>query len=87
MLFADSLSGFLMDELWERVQKEYEEALLDDSEFFDNLRKIMQKHDEEMMEIYLDSYEEYLKEMNDEELNEDYRQYLKENNIDRKWDK
>ncbi len=87
MLFADSLSGFLMDELWERVQKEYEEALLDDSEFFDKLRKIMQKHDEEMMEMYLDSYEEYLKEMNDEELNEDYRQYLKENNINRKWDK
>ena len=28
MLFADSLSGFLMDELWERVQRDYNEIIL-----------------------------------------------------------
>ena len=28
MLFADSLSGFLMDELWERVQRDYDEIIL-----------------------------------------------------------
>ena len=28
MLFTDSLSGFLMDELWERVQKDYDEIIL-----------------------------------------------------------
>ena len=27
MLFTDSLSGFLMDELWERVQKDYDEII------------------------------------------------------------
>ena len=39
------------------------------------------------MEIYLNAHEEYLKEMDNEELNEDYRQYLKKNNIDREWNK
>ena len=28
MLFTDSLSGFLMDELWERVQRDYDEIIL-----------------------------------------------------------
>ena len=28
MLFTDSLSGFLMDELWERVQKDYDKIIL-----------------------------------------------------------
>ena len=28
ILFADSLSGFLMEELWERVQKDYDEIIL-----------------------------------------------------------
>ena len=28
MLFADSLSGFLMDELWERIQRDYDEIIL-----------------------------------------------------------
>ena len=28
ILFADSLSGFLMDELWERVQRDYDEIIL-----------------------------------------------------------
>ena len=28
MLFADSLSGFLMDELWERVQRDYDKIIL-----------------------------------------------------------
>ena len=32
------------------------------------------------MEICLNAHEEYLKEMDNEELNEDYRQYLKKNN-------
>ena len=27
ILFADSLSGFLMDELWERVQRDYDEII------------------------------------------------------------
>ena len=27
MLFTDSLSGFLMDELWERVQRDYDEII------------------------------------------------------------
>ena len=27
-IFADSLSGFLMDELWERIQKDYDEIIL-----------------------------------------------------------
>ncbi len=64
-------------------KEDYEDDLLDDTEFFDKLKKIMEKHDEEMMEMYLDNWEEYLKEMDDEELNEDYRQYLKENGIER----
>ena len=28
MLFTDSLSGFLMDELWERVQRDYDKIIL-----------------------------------------------------------
>ena len=28
ILFADSLSGFLMDELWERIQRDYDEIIL-----------------------------------------------------------
>lgn len=28
ILFTDSLSGFLMDELWERVQRDYDEIIL-----------------------------------------------------------
>ena len=50
-------------------------------------RKKFEKYEKEIMEIYLNAHEEYLKEMDNEELNEDYRQYLKENKINRKWDK
>ena len=32
MLFTDSLSGFLMDELWERVQKDYDKIILSKEE-------------------------------------------------------
>ena len=32
MLFTDSLSGFLMDELWERVQRDYDKIILTKAE-------------------------------------------------------
>ena len=32
MLFTDSLSGFLMDELWERVQRDYDKIILSKEE-------------------------------------------------------
>ena len=87
--FANKVKYDIDDSEFIKEMNELEkyDVALDDSELFDRLRKIMQKHDEEMMEIYLDIHEEYLKEMDDEELNEDYRQYLKENNIDREWNK
>lgn len=64
-----------------------DEDLLDDSEFFEELEKIFKEQEEKSMKMYLDIWEEYLIEMDDDELNEDYRNYLKENNIDRKWNK
>ena len=51
------------------------------------MQKIFKEQEEKSMKLYLDIWEEYLIEMDDEELNEDYRQYLKENNINREWDK
>ena len=33
ILFADSLSGFLMDELWERIQRDYDEIILTKEEW------------------------------------------------------
>ena len=64
-------------------KEDYEDDLLDDSNLFEKLGEKMRKDKEKMMEMYLDNWEEYLKEMDDEELNEDYRQYLKENGIER----
>ena len=71
----------------EMNEKEYYEEGFDDSEFFEKLKKKSEKYEKEIMEIYLNAHEEYLKEMDNEELNEDYRQYLKKNNIDREWNK
>lgn len=51
------------------------------------MKRKSEKYEKEFMEICLNAHEEYLIKMNDEELNEDYRQYLKENNINREWDK
>ena len=87
--FANKVKYDIEDSEFIKEMNELEkyDVVLDDSELFDKLRKIMEKDDEEMMEIYLDNWEKYLNEMDDEKLNEDYRQYLKENNINRKWDK
>ena len=64
-----------------------DDEILDDRKFFEELRKIFKEQEEESMKMYLDIWEEYLIEMDDEELNENYREFLKENNINRKWNK
>ena len=68
-------------------EKRNDNEVLDDRDFFEDLEKIFKEQEEKSMKLYLDIWEEYLIEMDDEELNEDYRQYLKENNINREWDK
>ena len=68
-------------------EKRNDNEVLDDRDFFEDLEKIFKEQEEKSMKLYLDIWEEYLIEMDDEELNEDYRNYLKENNIDREWDK
>jgi hypothetical protein len=68
-------------------EKRSDNEVLDDRDFFEDLEKIFKEQEEKSMKLYLDIWEEYLIEMDDEELNEDYRQYLKENNINREWDK
>ena len=76
-----------LEEASEKMNEyKYEEGF-DDSEFFEEMRKKSEKYEKEIMEICLNAHEEYLKEMDNEELNEDYRQYLKKNNIDREWNK
>ena len=64
-------------------EKIIKEGILDDSDLFEDLGKISKEENEKSLNDFLDIYEEYLKEMDDEELNEDYRQYLKENGIKR----
>ena len=68
-------------------EKRNDNEVLDDGDFFEDLEKIFKEQEEKSMKLYLDIWEEYLIEMDDEELNEDYRNYLKENNIDREWNK
>ena len=76
-----------LEEASEKMNEyKYEEGF-DDSEFFEEMKRKSEKYEKEFMEICLNAHEEYLIKMNDEELNEDYRQYLKENNINREWDK
>ena len=69
-------------EMNENFEK-YGDEILDDRDLFEDLGKISKEQEEKDMEMYLDNWEEYLMEIDDEELYENYRQYLKENGIKR----
>ena len=85
--FANKVKYYIDDsefikEMNENFEK-YDDEILDDSDLFEDLGKISKEQEEKDMEMYLDNWEEYLMEIDDEELYENYRQYLKENGIKR----